>query len=94
MVECKLWLKKQKDLNVEDVIHHLKESRNLFIKMSHTRVICFAMGKKNISGTMAKTPDTDIFCGMVKVTSCGWAKSFAELNVPQCGLMIGTKNSS
>jgi hypothetical protein len=30
---------------------------------------------------------------MVKVTSCGWAKSFAELNALQCGLMIGTKNS-
>ena len=52
------------------------------------------MVKKNISGIMAKTPDTDMFCGMVKVIRCGWAKSSAELNARQCGRTIGTKNSS
>ena len=51
------------------------------------------MVKKNISGIMAKTPDTDIFCGMVKVTRSGWAKSSVELNALQCGLTIETKNS-
>ena len=48
------------------------------------------MAKKNISIKICPL-DTDTFCGMVKVISCGWAKSSVELNALQCGLTIGTK---